>query len=68
MPYISTAERLGMERGMERGMELGIEKTALGMLEAGFDRDVVAKITVLSREKIDSLLKPKEACDLKVSA
>jgi hypothetical protein len=29
MPYVTSAERLGMERGMERGMEKGMEKGEL---------------------------------------
>ena len=26
MQYITTAERIGMEKGMEKGMEIGVEK------------------------------------------
>jgi len=51
MPYLSTAERIGMEKGMEKGIEKGIEKAKqddlIALLEAKF-----GKLTAKEKEKI----------------
>jgi len=62
MPYISTAERLGMKLGAEQNAI----KIAIGMLEEGFDRDLIARLTGLGKEKIDSLSKSEETSDWEV--
>jgi hypothetical protein len=48
MPYIMSAERIGMEKGMEQGMEQGMQKgmlteakeNVLEALDARFSKDV----------------------------
>jgi len=63
MPYISTAEKIGIEKGIEQGIEQGIEtgiekgkiEDAKAMLAEGCDPVFVAKITKLPLEKIKEL-------------
>jgi len=63
LSFERVAERRGMRRGMKKGREEGIEekakKTAIRMLENGFDIDLIAKITDLPVEEIKKLA-PKE--------
>ncbi len=46
MPYISTAERLGMERGIEKGIEQGIERGIQKGIAKGIEKE---KIIVAQR-------------------
>lgn len=63
MPYISSAERLGMEKGIEKGIEKGMEKgikkgieqVAINMLEEGAKISFIKKTTGLSLSKIKKL-------------
>src|SRR5439155_1149033 len=67
MAYISTAERLGMEKGIEKGIEQGIEigehkgvqkaAMALNMLNRDEDIQVIIKTTGLTAEEIELLKK-----------
>jgi len=74
MEYVLSFERIAEKRGMKKGKEKwlkigrkkGIEeerektkKTALRMLENGFDIDLITKITELPVEEIKKL-SPKE--------
>ena len=47
--------RTDREVHYEKGMEKGIEKTALAMLEEGFDETVISKITKLPKKGINAL-------------
>jgi len=67
MPYVTTFERLGMERGMERGMEQGVQQglntgsqkraqeIAKRMLAKGFDENDIVEMTLLSKTEIKLL-------------
>lgn len=45
----------GKAEGELKGIEIGIEKTALNMLQAGFDLKVIASVTGLSEDQIQKL-------------
>jgi predicted transposase/invertase (TIGR01784 family) len=67
MPYISTAEKLGIkkgielgiEQGMERGIEQGIKREkiiiAKRLLSEGVDPAFITKITELTLEEVEAL-------------
>ena len=55
MPYISTAERIGMEKGMKKGIDKGIHIVALNLLEQGSDVDFVTKVTKLPLDEVNRL-------------
>ncbi len=56
MPYLSTAERVGLEKGIEKGIEQGraevVQKIAKKMLAEGMDIETIAKITGLKKAEI----------------
>ena len=53
------AEKIGREKGIQEGLEKGMEKernkVVFSMLQNGISMDVVAKITGLSVEQIETL-------------
>lgn len=59
MPYITTAERIGIEKGIEKGEKMGIKKGMLNIaktmlkMEMGFD--MISKATGLKKEEIKKL-------------
>ena len=58
-----TGRKTGIEEGIERGIEQGIKKTAVGLLKAGIDLDVIRKATGLSLKTLKELqndLNPNE--------
>jgi predicted transposase/invertase (TIGR01784 family) len=64
MPYISTIERMGIEKGIEQGIEKGIEKgkkqrnieLAKRFLSLGVDINIIAKASGMSEEEIKKLM------------
>jgi hypothetical protein len=59
MPYITSVERIGMEKGMEKGMQTGSYTTLHAMVHnakgQGFSEDIIARLTgldILSVHKI----------------
>ena len=50
-------EERGIEKGIEKGIEEGIERVALEMIKEGFPIDVIAKVTHLDRQEIESIQK-----------
>ena len=65
MPYITTAERIGMQKGEQMGMLKGkLEgklETAANLLEIGIDIKTIAKATGLTEKEIKNLKQPKKA-------
>ena len=55
MPYITTAERFGIEKGRKEGMEKGKLEVAEHLLEDGAKPVYVKKMTGLSLEKLKKL-------------
>ena len=59
MPYISTAERLGIEKGLKEGLKegvkKGVERVALRLLSEGEKPTYVKKITGLPINRIKAL-------------
>jgi hypothetical protein len=59
MPYISTAEKLGIKKGIELGMERGINQErfiiAKRLLWEGVDPAFIAKITELTFNEVEAL-------------
>ena len=63
MPYVTTAERLGIKKGfsqgLEQGVQQGMEKKALeiaaNMKQAGIDAAIIAETTGLNREMVKNL-------------
>jgi predicted transposase/invertase (TIGR01784 family) len=55
MPYVTSAERFGMEKGREEGRDEAKVEDARAMLHEGFDPVLIAKITKLPIEKIKQL-------------
>ena len=58
MPYITNAERIGLERGMREGIEIGIEKGMREGIEKGI-REGIEKGLGLAREGIKLALEIK---------
>jgi len=69
LSFERVAERRGMRRGMKKGREEGIEegekekakKTAIRMLEDGFEIEMISKYTELPVEEIKKLSAKKTA-------
>lgn len=57
MPYISNAEKFGMEKGMEKGVAKGKLEVAKHLLEQGIKPAVIIKATGFSSAKIKKLQK-----------
>lgn len=59
MPYISTAERLGIEKGIQQGIEQGIEQEKMIVAERlilkNITETLIAEITDLSLEQIKKI-------------
>jgi hypothetical protein len=63
MPYISTAEKLGIKKGIELGIEQGMERgikrekfiIAKRLLSEGVDPAFITKITELTLEEVEAL-------------
>lgn len=55
MPYISSAERLGMKKGMAEGIEEATMKIALKLIQEGADIKLIAKVTGLKLAKVKAL-------------
>jgi predicted transposase YdaD len=59
MPYITSVERLGMEKGIAQGVEQGIEQgkqeIVINMLREGLELVLIAKLSGLSVEQIQRL-------------
>lgn len=60
MPYITFAERYGMEKGIERGIEQGMDIVAKKMLLEGVEIAFIAKMTELSPAHIQKLQQTAE--------
>ncbi|MDQ7822758.1 MAG: hypothetical protein RDV48_08205 [Candidatus Eremiobacteraeota bacterium] len=52
MAYISSAERIGIKKGIEKGLQKGKLETAVNMVNAGYDRETVKKLTGLTDEQL----------------
>ena len=61
MPYITTAERIGMQKGEQIGMLKGKLETAANLLAIGIDIKTIAKATGLTEKEIKNLKQPKKA-------
>jgi len=62
MEYVLSFERVAERRGMRKGIAKGrekVKKTALRMLEDGFEIEMISKYTELPVEEIKKL-SPKE--------
>ncbi len=63
MAYVTSAERFGRKIGVEEGLKKGLkkgetqkaQKVALKMLQEGFDRDTICRLTDLSIEQVQAL-------------
>ena len=58
MPYITSAERIGVEKGIEKGIEKGKRELLLQSLRVRFktlDSEIVLKIDKLTEEQIDDV-------------
>jgi len=55
MPYITTAERIGMRKGIEKGIEKGKMEVAQELKKMGQDIETIMKATGLSKEVIEKL-------------
>jgi SOS response regulatory protein OraA/RecX len=63
MAYVTSAERFGRKIGVEEGLKKGLKKgetqnarkVALKMLQEGFDRDTICRLTELSIAQLEAL-------------
>jgi predicted transposase/invertase (TIGR01784 family) len=59
MAYVTSFERIGIEKGIQQGLEQGIEKkardVAIRMLNKGLSEEIIAEVTLLDKEEIKLL-------------
>jgi hypothetical protein len=55
MPYVTSIERIGMEKGMERGMEQGLEQGLEQGMEQGMEKEAVKFLSrlIVKRFQVD---------------
>ena len=58
--YVTTIERIGIEKGIERGIEKGIELVAMTMMAQQFSIADIIRATGLSQEHIQALQSKRE--------
>ncbi len=62
MPYITTAERIGIEKGIEKGIQQGIQDAVVEVLETRFEAipgSLVKRIKSVEEAKVLSSLHRK---------
>ena len=65
MPYVTSAERIGIKRGKQEGKLEGLQEgkmeTARNMLRKGMDLALIAELTGLSPETVEQLRQESKA-------